>query len=122
MDALTLFVVILCGLTFGSIITLAYIVGKLRERVEKLEKEYEQTMAKKAYLVTFSVRTRVVVDVPEELEDTEVWDDDRLLNPVVNTAADKIVRNAGEYIYAENVDTIEEDLECPAGTFSTDCL
>ena len=41
MDALTLFAVILCGLTFGSIITLAYIVGKLRERVEKLEKEYE---------------------------------------------------------------------------------
>jgi hypothetical protein len=55
-------------------------------------------MTKKAYLVTFSVRTRVVSTDPDE---------------AVTQAIEKILSDAENYIIGENLDKIEPDDECP---------
>lgn len=69
----------------------------------------------KAYLVTFTVTTRIVVDSDKN----PVKDDNTYLN-AVDVAYEKILNNGvGNYLNAENAD-ITEDTECPAGTFTTD--
>ena len=69
----------------------------------------------KAYLVTFTVTTRIVV----ESDKNPVKDDNTYLN-AVDVAYEKILNNGvGNYLNAENAD-ITEDTECPAGTFTTD--
>lgn len=69
----------------------------------------------KAYLVTFTVTTRIVV----ESDKNPVKDDNTYLN-AVDVAYEKILNNGvGNYLNAENAD-ITEDTECPAGTFTSD--
>lgn len=81
-------------------------------------------MAKKAYLATFVIMTRVVVDVPEDFdvnncnlvieEHAEAWDS------IVKEARKNILENPKGYICGDNIDEIEEDKECPYGTFKED--
>ena len=62
-------------------------------------------MEKKAYLVTFSIRTRVIAESRED---------------AIEKAVDQILELPEEYIMSENVDTIKPDRECPLGTLSSD--
>lgn len=63
-------------------------------------------MAKKAFLVTFEVTTRVVVDIDADPEtNDDAW------NKVLSKACDYAYMNAPEW--GENVQKIEEDTECP---------
>ena len=81
-------------------------------------------MAKKAFLATFVTTTRVVVDVPENFdvhncnfiikEHEDAWDS------IVKEARENILENPEGYICGDNVDEIEEDKECPYGTFKGD--
>jgi hypothetical protein len=60
---------------------------------------------KKAYLVTFSVRTRVIAENNDH---------------AMTKAKAKILANAEEYIIQENLEDIVPDEECPFGTFLND--
>ena len=70
---------------------------------------------KKAYLVTFTATTRIVVESEEKpLENDELF----------NEIAEKAFIQMGDlgfenYLNAENADIVE-DTECPAGTFDFD--
>lgn len=71
-------------------------------------------MSKKAYLVTFEVCTRVVVDV------TNLKTLDQVEDTAITQAVGKILRNPGGYIINENCGVVVPDYECPAGTFDDD--
>lgn len=58
-------------------------------------------MAKKAYLVYFSIGTRVIAE--DELENNEL----------IIKARNKILKDPGDYICGDNCDSVEEDTECP---------
>ena len=65
---------------------------------------------KRAFLVNFSVTTRVVVDVPE---DFDVWDSDsKAFEDIVSEARDNILDRPFNYLYEENAE-VREDTECP---------
>lgn len=69
----------------------------------------------KAYLVTFTATTRVVVS-----EETEKAFPLNLNNIIVNEASNQIIRNGVEdYLCIDNAE-INPDTECPAGTFNED--
>ena len=69
----------------------------------------------KAYLVTFTSTTRVVVE-----DDTNPLDDALLFERVSNAACDQILDNGvHDYLSPDNA-TITEDIDCPAGTFMFD--
>ena len=69
----------------------------------------------KAYLVTFTATTRVVVDSDENPNDNE-----ELYNKIVDEAFVRMGDFGLEnYLNAENADIAEDD-ECPAGTFTFD--
>lgn len=72
---------------------------------------------KKAFIVTISATTRVVVDVPKDKEDNSPMRDDELFAIVTDAAIDKIVSNPRGYLVRENTEQIKEDRECPYGTF-----
>lgn len=59
---------------------------------------------KEAYLVTFSICTRVTPDSDSE-------------HDIIEAAKEKIISNAGEYVITDNVERIIPDKECPYGTF-----
>ena len=77
---------------------------------------------KKAYLVTFATTTRVTVDVPEDFdvhncitkEHENAWDS------IVKKDRENILVNSEGYICGDNVDEVQEDKECPYGTFEGD--
>lgn len=79
-------------------------------------------MAKKAFLTTFIIMTRVVVDVPEDFdayncatkEHEDAW------YSIVKEARENILVNPEGYICGDNIDEIKEDKECPYGTFEED--
>lgn len=73
-------------------------------------------MGKKiAYLVTFEVKTRVVVDVDKNLTDKDPNSNDGLFADIVDTATEQIERNGvWDYLTYDNVTEIVEDTECPA--------
>lgn len=65
---------------------------------------------KKAYLVTFMITTRVIVeDKGYPLKDDAAWND------VVSEACSNLYEQTPDF--AENVHDIEEDTECPYGSF-----
>jgi hypothetical protein len=69
----------------------------------------------KAYLVNFSATTRIVVE-----DDTNPLDDALLFQRVCDAAREQMIDNGiGSYLDADNA-TINEDTECPAGTFAFD--
>lgn len=63
-------------------------------------------MAKVAFLVDYSVRTRVVVDVDEDID---MFDE----GLIVAAAREKILSNPDAYIIYDNVVDIFEDEEMP---------
>ena len=69
----------------------------------------------KAYLVTFTVTTRIVVE-----DDQNPNDNDELFNQVADAAYEQIKHNGFDvYLCPENCE-INPDTECPAGSFSFD--
>lgn len=74
-----------------------------------------KVMAKKAYLVTFTATTRIVVDSDENPSES-----DGLYDEIVEKAYIQMGDFGFEnYLNAENSEIVE-DTECPAGTFSND--
>lgn len=72
----------------------------------------------KAYLVTFGVTVRVVTRERgnpngDSLEDVKAYND------VVSKACEVICQGTPPD-FSENVATIEEDIECPYGTYSSE--
>jgi hypothetical protein len=78
---------------------------------------------KKAYLVTFVTTTRVTVDVPEDFDvhncNLVVDEYEKAWDSIVKEARENILENPENYLYGDNVE-IEEDKECPYGTFEGD--
>ena len=72
---------------------------------------------KKAVLVTFSVKTRVVIDVTTK--DNEDFADEEYLNAAL-VAREKILQDPSGYLCMENVEEIIEDTECPYGSILGD--
>ena len=72
---------------------------------------------KRAYLVEFSIKTRVVVEIPQDKANNSPNKDDELFAIIADTAIDKIASNPRGYLVRENVDDLVEDWECPVGTF-----
>lgn len=71
---------------------------------------------KKAFLVDIYVRTRIISDIPEEEPNEKTMDE------IAQKAIEKILKSPSEYIITDNVMEIEDDLECPYGTFKEDNL
>ena len=70
---------------------------------------------KKAYLVTFTATTRIVVESEEN-----PLENDELFNEIVEKAFIQMGDLGFEnYLSAENAEIVE-DTECPAGTFDFD--
>lgn len=79
---------------------------------------------KKAFLVTFSVRTRVVADVPEGFNPDVIDFSDKpqavAFDAIVAEARDHVLENPYDYLCPDNIevgDGIVDDDECPYGTF-----
>ncbi len=70
---------------------------------------------KKAFLVDVTFRTRVIVDVPENWDENETT-----LDKIGLIACEQLteqIRSNENPICLDNVGEIEEDYECPFGTF-----
>jgi hypothetical protein len=65
-------------------------------------------MTKKAFLVSFSPMTRVVIDTDKNPNEC-----DYTFGQVVSQARDQIREDISDYINGDNVDFIEEDDDCP---------
>ena len=77
-------------------------------------------MAKVALLVDFNPRTRVVVDIPDNVEVDKWLEDDNNFGAVAKKAREQILENRVEdYLCGENM-YWEEDLECPFGSLTMD--
>lgn len=76
-------------------------------------------MAKVAFLVDYSIRTRVIVDIPDDVNPTEIKDNDPVWEKIVETANEDVKTDPSVFCY-DNVMQIEEDMECPFGTFEFD--
>lgn len=68
---------------------------------------------KKAFLVDFNVRTRVVVDLDGKTEE-------EVDEAAIAAARQNILSDAENYIIGDNCTEIEPDEECPFGTFDWD--
>mgnify|MGYP007069845490 CR=1 FL=1 len=68
-------------------------------------------MAKKAFLVTFEITTRVVVDIDDNCTDTNPETNDELWQDIVDKACGLAYEEAPDW--GENVSKIEEDMEQP---------
>lgn len=72
-----------------------------------------------AILATFSVRTRVVVDMPDDVEKEDFLDSQHCADAVSRKGRENILSEPENYLMSENLE-LEEDIECPFGTFSFD--
>lgn len=81
-------------------------------------------MSKRAFLVEFAPRTRVIVDVPDGFDPNNVnfvrESDKDAFDAIVRAARGKITLDAANYLDGDNLSEIVEDVECPFGTFSED--
>lgn len=80
---------------------------------------------KAAFLVEFNPCTRVVVDVPEGFSLGKFWEDmteeeHEAYDYIVQAAREKIFSQVEQYINGDNIAGVEEDTECPYGTFNED--
>lgn len=76
-------------------------------------------MAKVAFLVDYSIRTRVIVDIPDNINPMDIKDCDPIWDKIVATANENVKTNPSVFSH-DNVVEIEEDMECPFGTFEFD--
>lgn len=72
---------------------------------------------KKAFLVSFDVMTRVVIDVPEGASVEDIENDDKLFDQLVSQARDHVLEDPFNYLCGDNLSETQEDEECPYGTF-----
>ena len=73
-------------------------------------------MSKQAFLVDYSIRTRVVVDIPDNIApDSDEWFN--IISKEARRKADDFVKSGDSPFIGENVTEINPDSECPAGTF-----
>ena len=80
---------------------------------------------KKAFLVDVCLRTRVEVDVPDDFDLMNTTEqDEAILDNIGKLACERltgfVVSGEGNPICLDNVVEIEEDYECPFGTFEED--
>ena len=80
-------------------------------------------MMKKAYLVTFTTTTRVVVNIPEGFNPNNcnliIKEHEEAYDSIIREARENILENSDNYLFGDNAE-IEEDIECPYGTFEGD--
>lgn len=76
-------------------------------------------MPKTAILACFTVRTRVIVDIPDNTTKDEFLNSDQCTDIVTQLARENILSFPAGYMCGDNLD-FEEDIECPFGTQSTD--
>lgn len=74
-------------------------------------------MPKKAFIVGFCPRTRVIVDVPEDFDGSFYTP---TASEIIKAAREKIMSDPENYLYGDNCDDMAEDLECPYETFKED--
>lgn len=80
---------------------------------------------KTAFLVDFTPRTRVVVDTPKGFSLNKHFnemskEEAEALNNIIGKAIQQMLKNPADYIAVDNISNIEEDTECPCGTFEED--
>lgn len=76
-------------------------------------------MPKTAILACFTVRTRVIVNIPDNTTIDEFLNSNQCTNIVTQLARENILSYPEDYMCVDNLD-FEEDIECPFGTFPTD--
>ena len=73
-------------------------------------------MVKKAYIVTFTTSTRVVVDVSEDFDphncNLVISEHEKAWESIVEEAIENILENPCNYLYEGDAE-INEDTECP---------
>lgn len=75
---------------------------------------------KVAVLVTFSPRTRVIVDIPKGQSLDDWLESDRNLSLVAELARSNMLQEPEGYLCADNMSEVDPDEECPFGTISGD--
>ena len=73
----------------------------------------EKINMKKAYLVTFSITTRVITE-----KEGDPYKDDDVWNDIASSACSNLYEGSPDF--GENIIEIEEDVECPYGTYEDD--
>ena len=79
---------------------------------------------KQAFLVTFSVRTRVIADVPQGFDPNNVDFNDKpqavAFDAIVAEGRKHIMENPEGYLDGDNIDCIDFDDDMPYGTLDDD--
>lgn len=74
---------------------------------------------KTAYLVDFSIRTRVVVDMPSRRW-KDLSDEDFLrIAKAASEHLTELIRKGDDVFNIDNLTEVNEDIECPAGTLES---
>lgn len=77
-------------------------------------------MAKVALLVDFEPRTRVIVDIPENVPTDKWLEDNDNFDSVVKKSREQMLEgNIEDYLCGDNM-YWEEDIECPYGSLPID--
>lgn len=95
----------------------------LEDGRKQFNQEIQTKMPKKAFLVTFVPQTRVIFDVPEGFNPGGDDDSsDKILVKILDKARAQMDAQLDGYLNADNLESCEEDTECPYGTFEGDEL
>lgn len=70
-------------------------------------------MPKLALLISFTPTTRLIVDVPEGKDVSEIENNPEMLDSIIAAAREKILRDAPNYLSGDNVTLFDEDHEVP---------
>lgn len=73
-------------------------------------------MAKVALLVDFVPRTRVVIDVPDNMTVERYLENNDAYDALAQQARNQMCEEISGYLNGENMEW-QEDMECPFGTF-----
>lgn len=72
---------------------------------------------KKAYLVTFSITTRVIADVSKEFDPNNsnliIPENHEYYSGIISEAAKHVIDCPEGYLSWDNIDDVSEDTECP---------
>lgn len=74
-------------------------------------------MAKVALLVDFVPRTRVVIDIPDNMTVEQYLENDDAYDALAQQARNQMCEGISDYLNGENMEW-QEDTECPYGTFN----
>jgi hypothetical protein len=76
-------------------------------------------MSKVAFLVDYSIMTRVVVDIPNDVNVGDINENDEIWAKIAQAANEKMKKDMSVFC-CDNIIEINEDTECPFGTFTSD--